>query len=335
MIFSLKKFSLLLMLVVFILTGCDISGSQREQAIYDDSRLSDDIVEVQIEPGMSVNQIGALLVSEGVILDADLFRYYNSKSGLGSSLQAGLYRFNIGMSIAEVTEKMAAGDIYIPSFVFSIPEGSNIRQIARAAERQGFCSEEEFLAAVEHSNLRHTDPGVIFALEGYLFPATYTWSYILSPEELLQAFYQEALDRFGDLDIPVDHPLSFAEIIVLASILEKESQYDNEREIVAGVFLNRLAIGMPLQSCATVNYVLPEFKEILTYEDIAIDSPYNTYVYDGLPIGPISCPGELALQAVLYPAETDYLFFVVGEDGTHIFSHTYEEHEAAAAWLGG
>ena len=330
-----RKSAILFMLALVLSSSCDLPGSVKEEAFHDESRCSVEIVEVRIEPGMSVPQIGALLVANGVIFDADLFRNYSSKYGFGSQLQAGLYAFNKGMSIASATAKLVDGDVYSPVFLFSIPEGSNIPQIARAAERQGFCSEEEFLTAVEHCTLRPPQEGVLYPLEGYLFPATYTWDHLLTPEELLAAFHAEALNRYEEFEVPEGHPLSFAEIIILASVLEKESQYDDEREVVAGVFLNRLELGMPLQSCATVNYILPEFREILTYEDIATDSPYNTYVYDGLPIGPISCPGELAIRAVLHPAQTDYLYFVVGEDGTHIFSRTYEEHEAAAAWLGG
>ena len=330
-----KLLRVLLIVIILACSGCDDAQNRRELAAYDDSMLSNEEVEVLIEAGMNVSQIGALLVKEGVIADAEIFRYYTTNRGFAARLQAGLYKFNKGMSVVSATAMIVDGDVYIPRYVFSLPEGSNIRQIAIAAERQGFCSEEEFLMAVEHSTLRSAEPGVMFPLEGYLYPATYTWSWNLTAEELLEEFYSEAIWRYEAYEVPEDHPLSFEEIIILASLLEKESQYDNEREVVAGVFLNRLKLGMPLQSCATVNYILPEFKDVLTYDDIAIDSPYNTYIIDGLPIGPISSPGDLAIRAVLYPAETDYLFFVVSEDGTHIFSRTYEEHEAAAAWLGG
>ena len=327
------KRALLVILSLAILVSCSW-GEDKEKAIYDESKLSDEIIQLKVEEGMNVSGIATLLASAGVISDAELFRYYCSNRGIASMLQAGLYEFTIGMSVASAADKIASGDVYRPTYRFSIPEGSNIRQIAQAAERQGFCSEEEFLAAAQNSTLRPLGDGVIFALEGYLFPATYTWDYILTPAELLEAFYAEALQRLEDLEVPENHPLTKEEIVILASILEKESQYDDEREIVAGVFLNRLELEMPLQSCATVNYLLPEVKEVLTYADLEIDSPYNTYIYSGLPIGPISSPGELALKAVLFPVETDYLYFVVSEDGKHIFSCTYEEHEAAAAWLG-
>ena len=314
--------------------GWNYYSAQREAAIYDDSFYSEEIVEVQIVAGSSVAEIGALLEASGVISSGDLFRYYNSASGYGSQLQAGRYHFNIGMSIAAVTAKLVDGEVYRETFIFVIPEGSNIYQIAAAAERQGFGSAELFLEAAADSSLRQASDEVIFALEGYLFPATYSFEELPSADELLEIFYDEALRRLDRLEIPEDHPLSLDEIVILASILEKESQYDGERERVAGVFLNRLEIGMPLQSCATVQYLLSEFKEILSYEDTQIESPYNTYIYAGLPPGPISSPGELALEAVLHPEETDYLYFVVGSDGQHIFSHTYEEHLAAAAWLG-
>ncbi|MCL2497189.1 MAG: endolytic transglycosylase MltG [Symbiobacteriaceae bacterium] len=306
----------------------------RKVAIYDESGLKDTLVELRIPAGASVGDIASLLAEHGVIKDASLFRQYNASSGYGSRLQAGLYEFNLGMSVAGATAKLVAGDIKRTYYTFSIPEGSNIYQIAAGAERQGFCSQEEFLAAVLASDLRQAPPEVIFPLEGYLYPATYFFDYIPEPEELLATFYQEAIKRHQQLELPPDHPLTLDEVIILASVLEKESQYDEERHRVAGVFMNRLAIDMPLQSCATVNYVLPEFKEVLTWEDTTVVSPYNTYLYPGLPLGPISCPSEMALEAVLHPEETDYYFFVVSSDGTHHFSRTYEEHLAAAAWLG-
>ena len=124
--------------------------------------------------------------------------------------------------------------------------------------------------------------------------------------------------------------LTFEEVINLASIVEKEALLDEERDEVAKVFLNRIDINMKLQSCATVNYANGEWKERLTYDDIAIDSPYNTYIIEGLPPAPINSPGKVSIISVLEPADVDYLFFVAKGDGSHYFSNTYDEHIDAA-----
>ena len=303
-------------------------------SVYQDHIVGDAQV-VEIIPGSTVTDIARVLYQEGIIKDTQFFQVYVSINGLGSQLYAGAYEFYRGQSIASIAHKIANGEILRDRYVFSIPEGSNIPQIAQAAERQGFCSAEAFLAAIEASDFREDrrDEGVIYNLEGYLYPATYRFDFKPTPKQLIDEFYSYALLYQSELELPPGFPLNMDEVIILASILEKESQYDGERERVAGVFLNRLAIDMPLQSCATVQYILPEFKDILSEADTLIESPYNTYIYGGLPVGPISNPSLMALEAVLNPEEHDYFFFVAGATGRHIFSRTYEDHLAAIAIL--
>lgn len=320
---------ILLILAVLVL-ALMIGAWYMQQLIYSGS-AEGEAVEVQIAAGSSIAEIATLLAEQGIIDHPLLFQFYANSSGQAAQLQAGAYSFTKGQSIAGVIENMASGNILRDRFKFVIPEGSNIMQIAAGAERQGFCEAEEFLQAVRESSLHVQQPGVIYALEGYLYPATYTFDTKPTPEELLETFYDQAQMIYADLEIPEDYPLNLEEIIILASVLEKESQHDDERAKVAGVFLNRLEIEMPLQSCASVQYILPEFKAVLSDEDTLIDSPYNTYVNPGLPVGPISSPSLMALEAVLNPAETDYLFFVADEDGKHIFTRSYEEHLAAIA----
>ena len=322
-----KVILLRVVLVALVVVVIAVSGLLQHQIFV--GELNGDPVEFMVASNVSVSEIGNLLAQNGIISHHFLFQLYAWTSGTASHLQAGLYSIYRGQSVASIVEMMADGQVIRDRFRYSLSEGSNIVQAAARAEQQGFCTEEEFLQAIEQSQLRQAEEGILYPLEGYLYPATYTFDALPTPEELIRAIYYKAEEVYEDLIIPEDYPLNLDEVIILASVLEKESQYDDERAIVASVFLNRLEIGMPLQSCASVQYVLPEFKEILSEEDTLIDSPYNTYINDGLPIGPISNPSLMALEAVLNPADTDYLFFVAGADGKHIFTHTYDEHLAA------
>ena len=150
------------------------------------------------------------------------------------------------------------------------------------------------------------------------------------PADVVRRLARRFLEVYGELkaDVP-GPPLGDRETVILASIVEKEAVVPAEVPVIAGVFLNRLRRRMPLQSCATVQYILPRHREVLTYADTRVESPYNTYRHEGLPPGPIASPGRRALAAALRPADTDYLFFVARGDGSHAFSRTWREHEKA------
>ena len=167
--------------------------------------------------------------------------------------------------------------------------------------------------------------------EGYLFPATYTFEGNAAPEVIVNRLLDEFNQRFVNkykAEI-LRHKLSFHELVTLASIVEREAVLEEERATIAGVFINRLAIGMKLESCATVQYALPQHKKRLMLADTRYPSPYNTYINAGLPPGPICNPGLPSLLAALKPAKTDALYFVARGDGGHIFTRTFAQHEAA------
>ena len=142
-------------------------------------------------------------------------------------------------------------------------------------------------------------------------------------ERFDEVFKEEYYDRADELGMTID------EIVILASVVEREARVESDRPIISGVFHNRLDQGWKLESCATIQYILGERKPRLLYSDLEIESPYNTYMYSGLPVGPIASFGEASLKATLYPEETDYMFFVAKDDGSHVFSRTLEEHNAA------
>ena len=239
----------------------------------------------------------------------------------------------------EATKVMATagGDV-------TFPEGFTVQAIANRLEEYDVCSAADFLEAARNVDTSEYEfladipsEGAeerYYPLEGFIFPDTYEFYVGESAENVLGRFLDNFENRLADEELTArmeEQGLTLYETITLASIIQRESSNTDNMGEVSSVFHNRLnSTQYPLlQSCATVQYVLQERKPVLTYDDIKIDSPYNTYLYEGLPIGPIASPGLASIRAALYPETTDYYFFVVTADGTHIFSKTLAEHNAA------
>ncbi len=238
-------------------------------------------------------------------------------------------------------QTLQQGVLWEEGLRFTIPEGFTLEQIAARLEDEGMVGKEAFISACQ-DYMQNIDPSfsflndipssVNFLLEGYLFPDTFEVRRGITARELIDVMLHRFNEVFNEDNRRRASEMGFTlhEIVTLASIVEKEARVAEERPIISAVFHNRLqSPGMSLlQSCATVQYALGEVKPVLLYEDLEIDSPYNTYLYPYLPPGPIASPGEDALEAALYPAEVDYLYFVYKEDGsgTHYFSTTLQEH---------
>lgn len=221
---------------------------------------------------------------------------------------------------------------------FTIPEGFELRQIADLLSEKGLVDRARFMDCVENGDFSMYPfikgiPKRPNRLEGYLFPDTYEVYADASEEDIIK----KMLDRFSQIFDTTyqarakEIGMNVDQVVILASMIEREAQLDDERPLVSAVFHNRLKSKQYplLQSCATVEYVLPQRKAVLSIKDTKIDSPYNTYLHPGLPIGPIASPGQRSIYAALFPADVDYLFFVGNSDGSHIFSKTYEEHKSA------
>ncbi len=217
---------------------------------------------------------------------------------------------------------------------FTIPEGYELKQIVDKLSAENLIDREKFMHLVEYGKFHHEFikdlPIRKNRLEGYLFPDTYEIYTDTSEEDIIkkmldrfeQKFESKYYKKSKQLNMTID------QVITLASIIEREAMLDEERYLISSVFHNRLKSNeYPfLQSCATVQYILGERKPILSIQDTKIDSPYNTYKFSGLPPGPIASPGEKAIEAALYPEETEYMFFSANNDGSHTFSKTYEQH---------
>jgi UPF0755 protein len=241
------------------------------------------------------------------------------------------------MTEEEIMEILKTEGFKRETITFTIPEGFTVDQIASRLAEEGICSASDFKDAVYNADYGYKFiegiPERNLELQGYLFPDTYEIYLDATPEQIVSAmlnrfnevFKDEYYDRADALGLTVD------EIITIASIIEREVRVPEERRTVSGVIYNRLEIDMKLEMCSTVMYVLDKPQDRLLYSDLRIDSPYNTYMYSGLPVGPIANPGEESIIAALYPEDNDYLFFVLKdpETGAHDFNQTLQQHNAA------
>ncbi len=284
---------------------------------------------VEIPSGASTAAIGEALVKAGVVRDTLTFRVALWQSGDARRLKAGEYRFDAALPARDVLARIASGDVAQVAITF--PEGLTVADMAKIAETHGIGTGGEFAAASRDvSQIAYLDPDAR-DLEGYLFPDTY-----LLPRRADAAMLVRAMaERFRKV-VTEDmraraaaRGLTVRQFVTLASIVEKETGRADERPEVAAVYANRLRLGMPLQCDPTVIYALQRLGKYdgnLRRDDLQFDSPYNTYRYPGLPPGPIAAPGKAALDAVLNPADAEYLYFVSRNDGSHAFASTLDQH---------
>jgi UPF0755 protein len=284
---------------------------------------------VTIPRGTATPAIGRLLVEAGVVRDETTFRVAVWLSGDDRRLQAGEYRFDRPMSAIDVLAKIARGEVVLLTLTF--PEGLTIVEMAGVFESSGFGTAAEFAAAARDATLVAAFDPAARDLEGYLFPDTYAFP----RGTTARAVVEQMVEQFEDVLTPAlreqarGRDLSIRQLVTLASLVEKETARPDERATVAGVYANRLRIGMPLQCDPTVIYALQlagRYDGNIRRADLAIDSPYNTYRYPGLPPGPIAAPGRGAIEAAAAPADVPYLYFVSRNDGSHVFARTLTEH---------
>jgi len=274
---------------------------------------------VNIPSGTNAKEIVDVLEKNEIIRKNNYtFRILIKTMKLEDQLKYGEYDLSSSMNMLQILDKLVKGEVIV--YKVTIPEGYTYIKIAELLEKNEIAQKEAFLELINNKEK---------SLEGYLFPDTYEVPKKYGAKDMVKTmlsnFNQIAVknqftDKAGEIGFSLD------EIIILASIIEKEAKFSEEKSKVSSVFHNILKTGMKLQSCATIQYILEEPKERLDENDLKIDSPYNTYLYKGLPQGPICNPGLDSIIAALKPEEEDYLYFVLGENGRHIFSKTYQEH---------
>lgn len=277
-----------------------------------------------IPKNLTIKELGDLLKEKGVIKRGWLFFLYAKIFFKEKSLKYGYYQLPKNFSEFK-TFLLLLKKYSIPVFV-TIPEGLTIKEIGEILEKKGICLKEEFLSYASSPDVLKKYNIFFPTAEGFLFPDSYEFFTNSSPEIVFEKMCRRFWQIYRDLKKRYNSKISDSTVIILASIVEKEAKVDYERPIIASVFLNRLKKGMRLESCATIEYLLKKRKKILSKEDLKINSPYNTYLYKGLPPTPICNPSEKSLVAVLNPKKTDYYYFFTKDGNTHIFSKTYSEH---------
>ncbi|HEY8394009.1 MAG TPA: endolytic transglycosylase MltG [Thermaerobacter sp.] len=301
-------------------------------------------VTVTIPQGASTAEIARILYDKGLIRHPLAFRIRARQAKLDGRLKAGVYRLHAGMSTPEILDKLARGDILTARF--TIPEGFTVAQIIDGLVEMGLVDRDGFRAALNEAArdwpYLPEDAELREPLEGYLFPDTYQVPVgadgrVANPRIIVRAMlerFEAAFDR-RRRERARELGLSVHEVVTLASIIEREAKVPDERPLISAVYHNRLRLGMKLDADPTTLYAVGRTSGPLTRRDLGVDSPYNTYRYPGLPPGPIGAPGLGSIDAALYPADTDYLYFVLRPDGSgrHRFARTLEEHNRnVRAW---
>ncbi len=303
-------------------------------SLLDKSELTE-AISITIPKGSSAVDVADLLHAGGAIRNAYVFKLAVRIRGSSGRIQAGTYRFEPGVRMGDVLAAIEQGRT--ERIKVLVREGATLRMIGEVLEKQKITSSRDFLAAAADKALlgEFGIPGPTF--EGYLFPDTYDFSPAQDAATVIRAMASTFFRKISGVSPEGISPGDLYSKVILASIVEREYRRADEAPVIASVFMNRLAMRMPLQSCATVVYILTEklgnpHPDIVLYADLQLQDSYNTYRNRGLPPGPISNPGETALRAVFNPAKTDYLYFRLadGATGTHRFSRTFDEHTQAA-----
>jgi UPF0755 protein len=292
-------------------------GGGEKQVIYD------------LKHGSGAFTVARELDEAGLLRSPDYFKLYMRLTGLQDDLKAGSYELNDGMSAHELADVLTEGKVRMVQF--TIPEGWHNRQIAELMVKRGFAeSEDEFLKLTRDRAILEKFKIPADSTEGYLYPETYTISHGYPLEKIHEAMILRFFDQVKAAEPPEDlSPEKLHKKVILASIIEREAARKDELPHMSRVFMNRLDKGMRLESCATIQYLLPKPREKLYEKDLRIESPYNTYENAGMPPGPISNPGLAALKAAFHPEKGEFLFFVLKPDGSHHFSKTFQEHVRA------
>jgi UPF0755 protein len=305
-----------LLIAATALTSCSASNEHTET------------IRLTIPRGATLTAVAETLVAHDVIRSQKLFKLYATVSGRQRAIQAGTYELPETASMRRVLMTLVSGGEVLERLV--LPEGLMLGEVAEWVSQQIHIDPDSFLAACRDPELLARTGAPVETLEGYLYPSTYYVRVNATAREVVRHMLDEfkARWRAGWDARAQELGMSPHEVVILASIIEGEVRYDPDRKYVSSVYHNRLARHMRLQADPTVIYALGRRRR-LYQRDYQIRSPYNTYLIDGLPPGPICQPSEASLEAALFPANTDFLYFVAGPGGKHVFSRTYREHLAA------
>ncbi len=327
-----KKICLIIFIIFFAIISTGAIGGYlfAKRQLATPISQNDDEVLFEVSEGDGVAEIANDLEKAGLIKYPWLFIGYNKYEKTANNLKAGKYILRANMTIPEISNMMFIGSI--GEWLVTFPEGFKIKEIAQRLSDKGIVDYDDFINEVENGKFEYeflSDRSEGVGLEGFLFPDTYNFSLGVTSREIINKMLSNFDDKLTSQmreDIK-NKGLTIHETVIFSSIIEKEVAKDEDRKIVSDIFYGRLNLDYPLESCATVEYILGENKERLSYEDTRIESPYNTYLNSGLPAGPICNPGISSIEAVIYPISTDYFYFFSTPDDQIIYSKTFEEHQ--------
>lgn len=335
----MKKFlktMIVIVLVIIFLIGARYVWLFKQMSKPADSSDTS-MVTVKIENGSTTTGIAAQLDKEGLISNLAAFKLKSKMDHV--QYKAGTYELSPSMTMEEIEKILVEGRSSENTLQVTIPEGYNLKQIADRLEEKGFCDAEDFLDAAENDDfdfdfMDEDLPQDEHRIEGFLYPDTYQFYEDEEPHSIINKMMKRFEEVYHKAEKKADKEIlskySELEIVTVASLVEREAKLDRERPDVASVVYNRLNKNMKLQFCSTVQYAQGKVKERLLNSDLKIDSPYNTYIHEGLPPGPIASPGKASIEAAMNPNDTDYLFFVVSSagDGSHKFAATGDDFAA-------
>jgi UPF0755 protein len=313
---------------IFIITSAYIYFDQWQP------RILDEPVAFSISRGQSLSEISLSLKENGLIKSRSLFELYGKYKGYDRKISEGIHYFHRTGIDAIYTQIMSSGHSE-ERITITIPEGFTVEKIAQKLDEAGVVNRNDFLALAKtgdglDENMLEKIPaveGTKYRLEGYFFPDTYYFQPNMEAAAVSERMLEQFFSVINSFEDKPDFTLH--EWVTLASIVEREAVLQEERAVIAGVFYNRIQEEWKLQACATVLYAIGKPKNRLLYEDLEIESPYNTYLSAGLPVGPIASPGKDSLLAVIHPKEHNFFYYVVKGDGSggHNFSETYSQHQ--------
>lgn len=340
MIFNLKPsftkitFIIIIALLLFpsVIIGC--YGFLRYQMNNPLSDIGEKRI-FKIEKGESVNEIAVNLEKAGLIRGAFYFETDIWFQNLGTKMQAGEYLISPKMSIKDMAQKFSAGDIVPNEIEITFPEGFTIKDMEERLAQKGFenmnlSQFKPIFFGSRFSFLRNINA---FNLEGFLFPDTYNFNKSWSSREIVEKILENFDEKISsDLLLEINRQgKNIFDIVVMASIIEKEVGTNEDKKLISGILWKRLNIGMPLQADATIVYASGKKNGYVTLEDLKIQSPYNTYLHTGLPAGPISNPGLESIIAAIYPQSSDFWYYLSKSSGETVFSKTLDEHNRSKA----
>ncbi|MCI6188821.1 MAG: endolytic transglycosylase MltG [Clostridium sp.] len=330
-----KKKGILLLIVLLIIII--IGGFEYYNGIIESPLKSDkEKIKITVDEGESFYSILDKLSSKGVLKNKEVIKLnlkLDKKSNI--NLVPGEHEINTNVTLKELIKILETEDFSKNRISVTIPEGYDIEEIANLFEENGLFSKDEFLNAVKNHELPNyvkRDNKKKYNLEGYLFPNTYFLDKDISPDEVISLMiseFEKTLEKVEKETGVTVKEEEIEKIITIASLVEEEAELDEERDLVSSVIYNRLEKGMKLEFCSTINYAWGEHLPQVLNKHLEIDSPYNTYKNEGLPVGPITNPGEKSIIAAVKPAQTDYLYFMLlyNQGGKHHFSNNGAEHE--------